>query len=65
MTKEELLEQMTIEQAEQFAEHTGYIFGPEELVCVVKNTDQVELEDITSVEELFDYLAAGYSAVPF
>ena len=65
MTKEELLEQMTIEQAEQFAEHTGYIFGPEELVCVVEDTNMINLEEITSVEELFNYLDAGYSAIPF
>ncbi len=70
MTGKELLNDMTINQAEDFAEAVGYLFGPEETECVIKILDDdsshtIYLKDIDSANDLMELLKDGYSAIPF
>jgi len=61
-----LFRQMSVEQAERFIEHTGYMFDVRELTCVINSDGHtVMVEDIDSPEQLMLLIDNGYTAVPF
>ena len=69
MTSKELLNQLTLEEADQIAKLTMYLFGPEDIVCLAETTDDeviiTMISDMETKDEFMALINKGATPIPF